>query len=80
VKKHTKKEVREAASAAIHGLLSRLEITVAGKAKKLVKDISKMLAKEVIEENRKQLKKLRKKEIATKAKLAKKKVVAPPVN
>ncbi|HZY78256.1 MAG TPA: hypothetical protein VFE50_01945 [Cyclobacteriaceae bacterium] len=60
MKKHTKKELRDAASSAIHGLLARLDMPIKGKTKELAKDVSKMLAKEIAEEYKKQQKKLRK--------------------
>lgn len=61
MKKHTKKEIRDAASTAIHGMLARLEVPMNGKVKKLAKEVSKSLARDVSDEYKKYLKRLRKK-------------------
>lgn len=61
VKKYTKKEIRDAAASAIHGLLARLEVPLKGKSKKLAKEVSKMLARDITDEYKKHLKKERKK-------------------
>jgi hypothetical protein len=61
LKKYTKKEIREIASTAMFGVLARLEMSLTGKAKKIVKDGSKQLTRAIEEEHKKQLKKFRKK-------------------
>jgi hypothetical protein len=60
LKKYTKKEIRDAATSAIHGLMARLDVPLKGKSKKLAKDVSKVLAREIADEYKKHLKKLRK--------------------
>lgn len=57
VKKHSKKEIREVASTAIHGLVARLELPLSGKLRRVAKEVSKMLAREIVEEQKRQLKK-----------------------
>jgi hypothetical protein len=64
VKKYSKKDIREAASSAIIGLLTRLELPVSGKAKKIVKEVSRELARQIADEHKRHLKKLRKREKA----------------
>lgn len=61
MKKYTKKEIRDAAASAIHGLLARLEVPLKGKSKKLAKEVSKLLARDIADEYKKHLKKARKK-------------------
>jgi hypothetical protein len=61
VRKYSKKEIRDIASTAIFGVLARLEMSLSAKAKKIVKDSSKQLARAIEEEHKKQFKKFRKK-------------------
>jgi hypothetical protein len=61
LKKYTKKEIRDAAASAIHGLLARLEVPLKGRTKKLAKELSKILAREVSSEYKKHVKKERRK-------------------
>jgi electron transfer flavoprotein alpha/beta subunit len=83
VKKYSKKEIREAASSAIVGLLTRLNLPISGKAKKIVKDISKELAKQIADELKKTLKKQRKREKAANKRTARRRMMLdrnkPPV-
>jgi hypothetical protein len=60
LKKYNRKEIREAATLAIHGLFARLDLPIKGKTKQLAKEFSKTLAREISDDYKKHLRKLRK--------------------
>jgi hypothetical protein len=61
LRRYSKKEIRDVALTAIYGVLARLEMSVSWRAKKIAKDGSKILARAIEAEHKKQLKKFLKK-------------------